>query len=59
MITTTVAPGVSIADALRTMDSERVEALLVTEGGRIRGIVERDRLANALLLTILDRVSGQ
>jgi CBS domain-containing protein len=58
MITTTVAPGTSIADALRTMDAERVAALLVTEGGRIKGIVERDRLANALLLTILDRVSG-
>jgi CBS domain-containing protein len=59
MITTTVAPGASIADALRTMDAERVAALLVTDGGRIKGIVERDRLANALLLTILDRVSGQ
>lgn len=58
MITTTVAPGTSIADALRTMDSERVNALLVTDQGRIKGIVERDRLANALLLTILDRVSG-
>jgi CBS domain-containing protein len=53
-----VAPGASIADALRTMDSERTEALLVTEQGKIKGIVERDRLANALLLTILDRVSG-
>jgi CBS domain-containing protein len=58
MITTTVAPGASIADALRTMDSQRINALLVTEDGRIKGIVERDRLANALLLTILDRVSG-
>jgi CBS domain-containing protein len=58
MITTTVAPGTNIADALRTMDSERTDALLVTEQGRIKGIVERDRLANALLLTILDRVSG-
>jgi CBS domain-containing protein len=58
MITTTVAPGASIADALRTMDAERTEALLVTEHGKIKGIVERDRLANALLLTILDRVSG-
>jgi CBS domain-containing protein len=58
MITTTVAPGANIADALRTMDSQRIDALLVTEDGRIKGIVERDRLANALLLTILDRVSG-
>lgn len=58
MITTTVTPGASIADALRTMDSERVDALLVTEQSRIKGIVERDRLANALLLTILDRVSA-
>jgi hypothetical protein len=58
MITTTVAPGTSIADALRTMDSQRIDALLVTDEGRIKGIVERDRLANALLLTILDRVSG-
>jgi CBS domain len=58
MITTTVAPGASIADALRTMDAERTEALLVTEQGKIKGIVERNRLTNALLLTILDRVSG-
>ena len=58
MVTTTVAPGASIADALRTMDSERIDALLVTDQGRIKGIVERDRLANALLLTIVDRVSG-
>jgi CBS domain-containing protein len=58
MITTTVAPGTSIADALRTMDAERTDALLVTERSKIKGIVERDRLANALLLTILDRVSA-
>ena len=40
------------------MENERTDALLVTDDGRIKGIVERDRLANALLLTILDRVSG-
>jgi CBS domain-containing protein len=58
MITTTVAPGASIADALRSMDQARLNAMLVTEDGRIKGIVERDRLANALLLSLLDRVSA-
>ena len=58
MITTTVAPGTNVADALRTMEQERTDALLVTDQGKIKGIVERDRLANALLLTILDRVSS-
>jgi CBS domain-containing protein len=59
MLTATVTPGDSIADALRSMDRVRADALLVAEDGRIKGIVERDRLANALLLTILDRVSGK
>jgi CBS domain-containing protein len=57
MISTTVAPGASVADALRSMDKARTDALLVTEDDRIKGIVERDRLANALLLSLLDRVS--
>jgi CBS domain-containing protein len=57
MISTTVAPGASVADALRSMDEARTDALLVTEDGRIKGIVERDRLANALLLSLLERVS--
>jgi CBS domain-containing protein len=58
MITTTVAPGASIADALRSMDNARISALLVSDDGHIKGIVERDRLANALLLSLLDRVSA-
>jgi CBS domain-containing protein len=58
MISTTVAPGASIADALRSMDNARISALLVSDDGRIKGIVERDRLANALLLSLLDRVSA-
>ena len=57
MISTTANPGASVADALRSMETARTNALLVTEEGRIRGIVERDRLANALLLSLLDRVS--
>lgn len=57
MISATVAPGASVADALRSMEHERTDALLVTDDGRIRGIVERDRLANALLLSLLDRVT--
>ena len=59
MITTTVAPGTSVADALRTIENQRTDALLVTVDGRIKRIVERDPLANAMLLTILDRVSGR
>jgi CBS domain-containing protein len=58
MITATVPSGSNVADALRKMDEARIDALLVADDGRIKGIVERDRLANALLLTILDRVSG-
>jgi CBS domain-containing protein len=58
MIPTTVPSDASVADALRKIDDARADALLVADDGRIKGIVERDRLANALLLTILDRVSG-
>ncbi|MDQ4049685.1 MAG: CBS domain-containing protein [Actinomycetota bacterium] len=54
MIVTTVTPGTSVADALRTMERLRLNALLVTEDGRIRGIVERERLANALLLSLVE-----
>jgi hypothetical protein len=32
--------------------------LLVTEEGAIKGIIERDRLANALLLSMIDHASG-
>jgi hypothetical protein len=58
MIVTTVTPQHSIADALREMQRLRLSALLVTEQGLVEGIVERDRLANALLLSLIDRPSG-
>jgi CBS domain-containing protein len=58
MIHTSVTPRSSIADALREMERIRKNALLVTEDGRIKGIVERDRLANALLLSVVDHVVG-
>jgi hypothetical protein len=59
MIRTTVSPQASIADALRAMETIRKNALLVTEDGRIKGVVERDRLANALLLSVVDHVLGR
>lgn len=58
MVITTVAPGTSIADALRVMERLRLNALLVTDHGHVRGIVERERLANALLLSLVDHVSA-
>ena len=57
MIPYTVTPRTSIADALRKMERTRLNALLVTDEGTIAGIVERDRLANALLLSLIDRAS--
>jgi CBS domain-containing protein len=59
MIKTTVCPTSSIADALREMEDARKDALLVAENGEIKGIVERDRLANALLLTLLEYVQSR
>lgn len=57
MISDTVTPGTNIADALREMERLRLNALLVTEHGQVRGIVERERLANALLLSLIERPS--
>lgn len=55
MLVTTVTPGSSIAGVLREMERLRLNALLVTEEGRVKGIVERERLANALLLSLVER----
>jgi CBS domain-containing protein len=54
MISETVTPGTNIADALREMERLRLNALLVTEDGQVKGIVERERLANALLLSLIE-----
>lgn len=59
MLVQTVTPRTSIADALRKMERLRLNALLVTEGGYIKGIIERDRLANALLLSVIDHATRQ
>ena len=59
MVVSTVTPQTSIANALRKMDRVRLSALLVTEEGHIRGIVERDHLANALLLSLIEHASRQ
>jgi CBS domain-containing protein len=58
MIISAVTPKHSIASALRAMDDLRANALLVTEDGHIKGVVERDRLANALLLSLVEHASG-
>ena len=58
MIVDTVPPGMSIADTLREMERLRLNALLVAENHQVKGIVERDRLANALLLSLIDEPSG-
>jgi hypothetical protein len=54
MIVSTVTRTTSIAESLRQMQRLRAPALLVTEDGRIEGIVERDRVANELLLSLID-----
>jgi CBS domain-containing protein len=59
MIVSTVTPRTSIADALRKLERLRLNALLVTEHGDIKGIVERERLANALLLSLIEYASRQ
>jgi CBS domain-containing protein len=59
MIVQTVSPRTSIADALRRMERVHRNALLVTDEGEIKGIVERDRLANALLLSLIDSASAR
>lgn len=58
MIVSTVTARSSIADSLREMERLRSNALLVTEDGQIKGIVERDRVANALLLSLVEQSSG-
>ena len=58
MVVTTVTPGTSIAGMLREMERLRLNALLVTEDGRVKGIVERERLANALLLSLVEHTSS-
>ena len=54
MIATTVHPETSVADALRQMDRIHVGALLVSEDGFVKGMVEREHLANALLLKLFE-----
>jgi CBS domain-containing protein len=58
MIVDTVTPATSIADTLREMERLRLNALLVTEDSRVRGIVERERLSNALLLSLIEAPSA-
>ncbi len=58
MITSTLGPTTSIADSLRELERLRTDAMLVTSDGEIHGIVERDRIANALLLSLVDARSG-
>jgi CBS domain-containing protein len=57
MVVTTVTPQTSIADALREMERLRLNALLVTENSQVIGIVERERLANRLLLSLIEQPS--
>jgi CBS domain len=58
MIVSTVTRKTSIAQSLREMERLRTNALLVTQDGRIEGIVERDHVANALLLSLIDEARG-
>jgi CBS domain-containing protein len=58
MVVSTVTPRTSIANALRKLERLRLNALLVTEDGVIKGIVERERLANALLLSLIEHAPG-
>jgi CBS domain-containing protein len=58
MVVSTVTPETSIAGGLREMERLRLNAMLVTERGRVKGIVERERLANALLILLVDQPSS-
>lgn len=58
MIHNTLAPDTSIAEALRQMDRIHSSAMLVCQEGYVKGVVERDHLANALLLKIFDHAAG-
>jgi hypothetical protein len=40
------------------MEQVHLDALLVTEGGEVKGIVERDHLVNALLLSLVEHASA-
>lgn len=57
MIHSTVDPDTSIADALRQMDRIRASAMLVCEDGYVKGMVERDHLANTLLLKVFEHAA--
>jgi hypothetical protein len=57
MIQSTVGPETSVADALREMERIRTSALLVCQDGHVLGIVEREHLANALLLKIFEHAA--
>jgi hypothetical protein len=57
MIHDTVGAETSIADALRAMDRIRASAMLVCEDGYVRGMVERDHLANTLLLKVFEHAA--
>ena len=57
MIHQTVDPDTSIADALRQMDRIRASAMLVCEDGYVKGMIERDHLANTLLLKVFEHAS--
>ena len=59
MVVSTATTQTSVANALRLMDRIRLSALLVTDDGQIRGIVERDHLANTLLLSLIEHASRQ
>jgi CBS domain-containing protein len=54
MIVSTVTRNTSMVDSLREMERLRTNALLVTADDRIEGIVERERVANALLLSLIE-----
>jgi hypothetical protein len=58
MVVSTVTPETSIADGPRRMERLRLNAMLVTERGRVKGIVERERFANALLILLVDQPSS-
>jgi CBS domain-containing protein len=59
MFVATATSRSSVAEALREMDQAGLPALLVTDRGKITGIVERDQLANKLLLSLIERPGAQ